>query len=139
VVHIACLSQTERQKNAKTNPPQRLPNFKDTWLPAQPAAVLDYDEAWSLVLKKIKKRWLWTGMCRRTRQIIAFVIGDRSENTGRRLCNKVPIEYRTWSDGIALCANTRLAMCARHFHFQSVRPCIVDHNPARKQFASLTL
>ena len=37
---------------------------------------------------------LWTVLCRRTRQIIAFVIGDRSENTCRRLWKKVPIEYR---------------------------------------------
>ncbi len=46
------------------------------------------------MLKKINKRWFWTVMCRRTRQIIAFVIGDRSENTCRRLWNKVPSEYR---------------------------------------------
>jgi hypothetical protein len=32
---------------------------------------------WSFVQKKEQKRWLWTAMCRRTRQIVAFVIGDR--------------------------------------------------------------
>jgi len=72
-----------------------LPKFKDTLLPAQSEDVLEYDEAWSFVLKKVNKRWLWTVMCRRTRQIIAFVIGDRSEDTCRRLWNKVPIEYRS--------------------------------------------
>jgi len=71
-----------------------LPKLKDTLLPAEPADVLEYDETWSFVLKKINKRWLWTVMCRRTRQIIAFVIGDRSEATCRRLWNKVPMEYR---------------------------------------------
>lgn len=71
-----------------------LPNLKDTLLPAEPDDVLEYDEAWSFVLKKINKRWLWTVMCRRTRQIIAFVIGDRSETTCRRLWSKVPLEYR---------------------------------------------
>jgi len=34
-------------------------------------------------------------MCRRTRQIIAFAIGDRSETTCRRLWNKVPLAYRS--------------------------------------------
>ena len=72
-----------------------LPKLKDTLLPAQPDDILEYDEAWSFVLKKINKRWLWTVMCRRTRQIIAFVIGDRSQDTCRRLWNKVPIEYRS--------------------------------------------
>ncbi|MEO7839058.1 MAG: IS1 family transposase, partial [Anaerolineales bacterium] len=72
-----------------------LPKLKDTLLPAQSDDVLEYDEAWSFVLKKINKRWLWTVMCRRTRQIIAFVIGDRSEETCRRLWKKVPNEYRS--------------------------------------------
>ena len=71
-----------------------LPKLKDTLLPAESDDVLEYDEAWSFVLKKINKRWLWTVMCRRTRQIIAFVIGDRSETTCRRLWNRVPLAYR---------------------------------------------
>jgi insertion element IS1 protein InsB len=71
-----------------------LPKLKDTLLPAKPGDVLEYDEAWSFVLQKVNKRWLWTVMCRRTRQIIAFVIGDRSQETCRRLWNKVPVEYR---------------------------------------------
>ena len=73
---------------------KNLPNLKDTLLPAKPEDILEYDEAWSFVFQKINKRWLWTVLCRRTRQIIAFVIGDRSENSCRRLWKKVPIEYR---------------------------------------------
>ena len=41
--------------------------------------VLELDGVWSFVIKKTEKRWLWTAMCRRTRQVIAYVIGDRSE------------------------------------------------------------
>ena len=70
-------------------------------MPAQPDDVLELDELWSLVLKKSQKRWLWTAICRRTRQIVAFVIGDRSEKTCRRLWNKIPDEYKrclTFSD-----------------------------------------
>ncbi len=73
---------------------QDLPTLKSTLLPAQLGDILEFDEAWSFVLQKINKRWLWTVMCRRTRQIVAFVIGDRSEKTCRRLWTKIPIEYQ---------------------------------------------
>ena len=73
---------------------QSLPDLRDTLLPAQLDDVLEFDEAWSFVLKKINKRWLWTVMCRRTRQILAFVIGDRSKDTCRLLWWKIPFEYR---------------------------------------------
>ena len=71
-----------------------LRDLKDTLLPAKPDDVLELDEMWSFVLKKSQKRWLWTAMCRRTRQIVAFVIGDRSKKTCLRLWLKVPEEYR---------------------------------------------
>jgi len=80
---------------------QDMPDLKDTLLPAEPDDVLELDELWSFVFKKSRKRWLWTAICRRTRQIVAFVIGDRSQKTCRRLWNKIPDEYkkcRTFSD-----------------------------------------
>jgi IS1 family transposase len=46
------------------------------------------------VFKKDAKRWLWLALCRRTRQIVAFVIGDRRDATCRRLWNKIPAAYR---------------------------------------------
>ena len=33
-------------------------------------------------------------MCRRTRQIVAFVIGDRSEQTCRQLWQRIPYAYQ---------------------------------------------
>ena len=78
-----------------------LPALKDTLRPAAPGDVLELDELWSFVFKKDHKRWLWTAICRRTRQIVAFVIGDRSKATCRRLWSKIPAEYRhcqTFSD-----------------------------------------
>jgi insertion element IS1 protein InsB len=73
---------------------QGLPDLKDTLLPPQGGDVLELDELWSFVCKKDAKRWLWIALCRRTRQIVAFVIGDRSEKTCRRLWNKIPASYR---------------------------------------------
>ena len=55
----------------------------------------------SFVFIKTAKYWLWTAICRRTRQIVAFVIGDRSAETCRLLWNKIPNENRqcqTFSD-----------------------------------------
>ena len=73
---------------------QRLPDLKDTLAPPQATDVLELDELWSFVLKKDAKRWLWLALCRRTRQVVAFVIGDRSDETCRRLWNKIPESYR---------------------------------------------
>ena len=67
-----------------------LPALIATLLPAQPADALEFVEAWSFVRKRRIKRWLWTAMCRRTRQIVAFVIGDRSEQSCRRRWDKAP-------------------------------------------------
>jgi len=47
---------------------QTLSDLKVPLVPAQPGDVLELDELWSFVLKKSRKRWLGTAMCRRTRQ-----------------------------------------------------------------------
>ena len=63
--------------------------------------VLELDELWSFVQKKSQKRWIWFAVCRRTRQIVAWVIGDRSEATCRKLWRRIPSAYRhchTFSD-----------------------------------------
>ena len=44
-------------------------------LRSQPEDVLELDELYSFVGKKKNKRWLWVALCRRTRQVVAFVIG----------------------------------------------------------------
>ena len=71
-----------------------FPTLIATLLPAQPADALEFDEAWSFVRKRRIKRWLWTAMCRRTRQIVAIVIGDRSEQSYRRRWDRAPRAWR---------------------------------------------
>jgi insertion element IS1 protein InsB len=56
---------------------------------------LELDELWSFVAKKAWKRWIWIALCRRTRQVIAYVIGDRSMVTCQRLWDAIPRGYRT--------------------------------------------
>ena len=52
--------------------------------PAEGGDVLEVDELCSFVGRKDRKVWTWTALCRRTRQVVACVVGDRSEATGRR-------------------------------------------------------
>lgn len=63
--------------------------------------VLELDELWSFVLHKGNKRWIWIALCRRTRQVVAYFIGDRSEESCWRLWQRIPRAYRhcqTFSD-----------------------------------------
>ena len=77
------------QKKVRT-----LPSLKATLTPATPEDVPELDDVRSFVRKRAWKRWLWVVVCRRTRQVIAFVIGDRSARTCRRLWRRIPAAYR---------------------------------------------
>jgi IS1 family transposase len=50
----------------------------DTLLPGQNGDVLELDELWSFVGRKAEQLWLWVALCRRTRQIVGWTLGDRS-------------------------------------------------------------
>ncbi len=56
--------------------------------------MLELDEMWSFVLKRANKRWVWLALCRATRQVVAYVIGDRSAATCRKLWERVPAAHR---------------------------------------------
>ena len=71
-----------------------MPAFADTLLPGQNGDVLELDELWSFVAKKTQECWLWVALCRRTRQIVAYTIGDRSQEGARSLREHVPEDYR---------------------------------------------
>jgi insertion element IS1 protein InsB len=79
----------------------RLPDLVETLLTARADDVLELDELWSFVLKKANKRWIWIALCRRTRQVVAFFIGDRSDKSCRELWKRIPAAYKrchTYSD-----------------------------------------
>jgi insertion element IS1 protein InsB len=65
-----------------------------TLQPAQENDVLELDELWSFVYRRKDKQWIWLAQCRRTRQIVAYAVGDRSAVTCRRLWQRVPPAYR---------------------------------------------
>ncbi len=51
--------------------------------------VLELDELWSFVLKKTNQAWIWIALCRKTRQVVAYALGDRSQQT-----EAIPPAYR---------------------------------------------
>ncbi len=72
-----------------------MPPLEQTLAPSvQDEEVLELDELWSFVLKHHNKRWIWLALCRRTRQVVAYAIGDRSERTCRLLWKRIPKSYR---------------------------------------------
>jgi insertion element IS1 protein InsB len=52
------------------------------------------DEMASFVQKKANKQWIWIAMDAKTRQVIAFHVGDRSRRSAKRLWTKIPQAYR---------------------------------------------
>jgi insertion element IS1 protein InsB len=73
----------------------RLPKLDEILSDFLAGDVLELDELWSFVLKKDNKRWIWIALCRRTRQVVAYFIGDRSEASCRTLWERIPEAYRT--------------------------------------------
>ncbi len=71
----------------------QLPVVVDTLLDYEVGDVLEADELWSFVLNKAQKRWLWLALCRRTRQIVAFYIGQRDAAAAQQLWHRVPYPY----------------------------------------------
>jgi insertion element IS1 protein InsB len=76
------------------------PDHLHVQLPVRPTAVVirqleaEADELWSFVAKKANKQWLWLAMDAKTRQVIAFHVGDRSRASGKQLWAKIPAVYQ---------------------------------------------
>lgn len=65
-----------------------IPNEEDA-----KSIILEADELWSFVSKKENTVWVWIVLCRKTRQVISYVIGDRSKNTCQKLWESIPKAY----------------------------------------------
>ena len=63
-------------------------------LPGQEGDVLELDELWSFVGSKAQTLWLWVALCRRTRQVVAWTLGDRSLQSACDLRAALPEGYR---------------------------------------------
>jgi len=54
------------------------PDVADTLDSVRAGDMLGLDELWSFVYSKDNQCWVWIALCRRTRPIVAFFVGDRS-------------------------------------------------------------
>ena len=61
----------------------------DTLLAGAKGDVLELDELWSFVASKANALWLWLALCRRTGQVVAYTLGDRSAEGARWLAESV--------------------------------------------------
>jgi len=73
---------------------KELVPLSSTLSPAQYDDIIEYDEMWSFVHDKSNKQWLWLAVLRRTRQVVAFHIGNRGYTAFEELYAKVPLEYK---------------------------------------------
>ena len=71
-----------------------LPELTTTLVVPPQKPLLELDELWSFVLKKANKYWVWIALCRQTRQVVAYVTGDRSAATCQQLWERIPAAYR---------------------------------------------
>lgn len=84
------LSRWLKEKNSK------IKSFKNSLIKPSDKELLtlELDEMYSFVQKKKNTKWIWGAIDRKTHQIVAYVIGDRSFKTCNRLWNKIPYNYK---------------------------------------------
>lgn len=64
-----------------------------TLVPAAGNDVLELDEMWSFVGSKACVVWLWLALCRRTRQIVAYHLGGRTDDDATEFRAQLPPGY----------------------------------------------
>ena len=70
-----------------------LGNFVETLLPVKTGDVLELDEQWSFVGSKKTQYWLWIALCRRTMQVVAYHLGERTIESFDEFYKKIPADY----------------------------------------------
>jgi len=73
---------------------ESLPDVIETLLPYEDGDVLELDELWSFVYCKANKCWIWIALCKRTRQIVSWVMGARDEERCQTLWDLIPDDYK---------------------------------------------
>ena len=79
--------------------------FSTSLFPALAGDIVEYDELWSFVVSKAQRVWIWIALCRRTKQVVAYYLGDRTNQSFRIFYNQVPIDYAnclSTSDGLGV-------------------------------------
>ena len=80
----------------------QLPPLWTTLLASDPqdptSTTLEPSRLWSFVLNKAKEVWVWMALCRKTRQVVASAVGDRSRQDVSTLVrgHSTSLPPRTW-------------------------------------------
>ncbi len=56
--------------------------------------LIEADEIWSFCQNKSQKQWVWLAINRQMREIVGVCIGDRSEESAKKLWCSLPAVYR---------------------------------------------
>jgi IS1 family transposase len=67
--------------------------FSQSLAPAKVGDIVEFDEMWSFVQSKAQRIWIWIALCRRTKQVVAYHLGNRDKKSFYEFYNKVPIDY----------------------------------------------
>lgn len=67
----------------------KIRKLSDKLLDADSTDVFELDELWSFVKTRRYKVWTWIALCRRTRQVIAYICGQRND----KKCTDIPSSY----------------------------------------------
>lgn len=67
--------------------------FIETLLPAKVGDIVELDEQWSFVCSKKTQYWLWIALCRRTMQVVAYHLGERTIECFDAFYEKIPPQY----------------------------------------------
>lgn len=87
--NVPLVSRATRWSHGSKNV-QHLPPLRETLQAPVFRETLELDELWSFVLRKVNQVWVWIALCRRTRQVVAYALGDRSQHTGQRFGEAIP-------------------------------------------------
>lgn len=78
-------SSTEYDLHMAKKKAAELPPLRETLVSPDAekteSTILKIDELWSFIDNKGNKTWIWIALCRKTRQVVARAVGDRSEKT----------------------------------------------------------
>ena len=85
---VATYNHLPDHLNAKIKPHKKQRNITIYTLEAQA------DELWSFVGNKDNKQWVWIALDSHTKQVIAFHVGDRSQESAKQLWDKIPETYK---------------------------------------------
>ena len=85
-----CVNRFELDKKKA----ESLPDVIETLFPYEEGYVLELDELWSFVYCEANKCWIWIALCKRTRQIVSWGMGNRDEERCQTLWNLIPDDYK---------------------------------------------